>query len=207
LGHGHAVVWVYGELCRGRTWMPPIPKSFCCGSLHDGDGTAPLVLSPALPALFPEVNQFWSGDTGMKGFRSQTHGVCPYYLNTDELFACAGCLRKWTAGRPSAGRDLQLRRCRESPGTCRLLAYSMADQALAVGGGFLVNIVLARTQPKKNMACSRFPTRCLHSSWVCTYAAILEPCTVYGSGRYRHLFSEYLRLISPLQRGLSVVFG
>jgi O-antigen/teichoic acid export membrane protein len=75
------------------------------------------------------------------------------------------------------------------------VAYSFADQALAVGGTFLANVMLARTQTKQEygmfaLSYSVFTfLAALHNS------AILEPCTVYGSGRYRNRFSEYLRLM------------
>jgi len=75
------------------------------------------------------------------------------------------------------------------------IAYSFADQTLAVGGSFLVNVMLARTQTKEeygmfalSYSVYTFLTG-LHNS------AILEPYTVYGSGRYRNRFSEYLRLM------------
>src|SRR5271154_2139234 len=75
------------------------------------------------------------------------------------------------------------------------IAYSFADQALAVGATFLANVMLARTQTKEEygmfaLSYSVFPfLAALHNS------ALLEPCTVYGSGRYRDRFSEYLRLM------------
>ena len=75
------------------------------------------------------------------------------------------------------------------------VGYSFADQALAVGGSFLANVVLARTQTKEEygmfaLSYSVFTFLSgLHNS------AILEPCTIYGSGRYRSRFSEYLRLM------------
>lgn len=79
----------------------------------------------------------------------------------------------------------------------RLLAasYSFADQALAVGGTFLANVVLARTQTKE-----AFGTFVLcYSVFTFLYglynAAILEPYTVYGSGRYRVHYAEYLQLV------------
>ena len=74
-------------------------------------------------------------------------------------------------------------------------AFSCADQVLAVGGGFLVNVALARTQTKQEYgmfallySLYTFITG-IHNS------VILEPYTVYGSGRYRGEFSEYLRLM------------
>ena len=75
------------------------------------------------------------------------------------------------------------------------VGYSFADQALAVGGTFLVNVALARTQTKEEygmfaLSYSFFIFLSgLHNS------AILEPCTVYGSGRYRSRLSEYSRLM------------
>jgi O-antigen/teichoic acid export membrane protein len=75
------------------------------------------------------------------------------------------------------------------------IGYSVADQALAVGGSFLANVALARTQTKEDygmfaLSYSVFIfLASLHNS------AILEPCTVYSSGRYRNRFSEYLRLM------------
>ncbi len=76
------------------------------------------------------------------------------------------------------------------------VAYSFADQALAVGGGFLVNVALARTQTKEEygMFALSYSVYLLLTSL--HNAAILEPYTVYGSGRYRERFSEYLRLIA-----------
>ncbi len=75
------------------------------------------------------------------------------------------------------------------------VAYSFADQALAVGGGFLVNVALARTQTKEDYGVFVL-SYSVYTLLVGLYhAAILEPYTIYGSGRYREHFSEYLRLI------------
>jgi len=87
--------------------------------------------------------------------------------------------------------------CATLPAASRLrpIAYSFADQALAVGGSFLANVTLARTQTKEEYGMFALSYSVfiflsgLHNS------AILEPCTVYGSGRYRNRFSEYLRLM------------
>jgi len=82
-----------------------------------------------------------------------------------------------------------------APSKLMQIGYSFADQALAVGGTFLANVVLARTQTKEEygmfaLSYSAFTfLSALHNS------AILEPCTVYGSGRYRNRLSEYLRLM------------
>ena len=77
----------------------------------------------------------------------------------------------------------------------RSVSYSLTDQGFAVGATFLANIVLARTQSVEEygvfaLCYSVFTFLSgLHS------AAILEPYTVYGAGRYRGTFSEYLRLM------------
>jgi O-antigen/teichoic acid export membrane protein len=83
------------------------------------------------------------------------------------------------------------------PAASRLMpvAYSFADQALAVGANFLANVMLARTQSKEEygmfaLSYSVFTfLAALHNS------AIVEPYTVYGSGRYRNRFSQYLRMM------------
>ena len=71
------------------------------------------------------------------------------------------------------------------------LGYSSADQVLAIGGMFVVNLALARTRSKEEygiftLSYSVFTLLAgLHS------AAILEPYTIYGSGRYRDSFRKY----------------
>jgi len=103
----------------------------------------------------------------------------------DELAGGNGWLRSTVAALPPPSKLLQI-------------GYSFADQALAVGGTFLANVALARTQTKEEygmfaLSYSLFTFLSgLHNS------AILEPCTVYGSGRYRNRFSEYLRLMVRL---------
>jgi O-antigen/teichoic acid export membrane protein len=76
------------------------------------------------------------------------------------------------------------------------VGYSFADQALAAGGSFLANVILARTQSKEEYGMFALSysfyvfLTSIHNS------TILEPYTVYGSGRYRAHFSEYLRLMA-----------
>jgi O-antigen/teichoic acid export membrane protein len=72
--------------------------------------------------------------------------------------------------------------------------YSVVDQALAVGGGFLVNVALARTQTKQEYGMFALSYSVYLFLTGLHNAVILEPFTVYGSGRYRERFSEYLRL-------------
>lgn len=83
------------------------------------------------------------------------------------------------------------------PARARLMpvAYSFADQALAVGGGFLVNVALARTQTKEEYGMFALSYSVYALLLGLYHAAILEPYTIYGSGRYRERFSEYLRLM------------
>jgi O-antigen/teichoic acid export membrane protein len=75
------------------------------------------------------------------------------------------------------------------------VAYSFADQALAVGGGFLVNVALARTQTKEEYGLFALSYSIFTFLLGLYYAALLEPYTVYASGRYHQRFSAYLRLM------------
>jgi O-antigen/teichoic acid export membrane protein len=113
----------------------------------------------------------------------ETLRVPPAVVN--EVGRADGWLRSPVAALPATSSLMQI-------------GYSFADQALAVGGSFLANVMLARTQTKEEygmfaLSYSVFTfLAALHNS------AILEPCTVYGSGRYRSRFSEYLRLMVRL---------
>jgi O-antigen/teichoic acid export membrane protein len=119
-------------------------------------------------------------------------GIVPQ-LNTDETLRTPRVVLNEIGGAKGWLRSL----ASSLPASARLMrvGYSFADQALAVGGTFLVNVALARTQTKEEygmfaLSYSFFTfLLSLHNS------AILEPCTVYGSGRHRKRFSEYLRLM------------
>jgi hypothetical protein len=76
-------------------------------------------------------------------------------------------------------RSLQL----AIPARSRLMpvGYSFADQALAVGGGFLVNVALARTQTKEEYGLFALSYSVFTFLLGLYYAAILEPYTVYAS--------------------------
>ena len=74
--------------------------------------------------------------------------------------------------------------------------YSLTDQALAVGGIFLGNVALARTQTKEEYGAFALSYSVFTFLSGVHNAAILEPYTVYGSGRYRERFSAYLRLMT-----------
>jgi O-antigen/teichoic acid export membrane protein len=82
-----------------------------------------------------------------------------------------------------------------TPAKLITVAYSFADQALAVGGGFLVNVALARTQTKEEYGLFALSYSVFTFLLGLYYAALLEPFTVYASGRYRERFSAYLRLM------------
>jgi O-antigen/teichoic acid export membrane protein len=75
------------------------------------------------------------------------------------------------------------------------LGYSSADQVLAIGGMFVVNLALARACSKEEygiftLSYSVFTFLAgLHS------AAILETYTIYGSGRYHGSLRKYERLL------------
>jgi O-antigen/teichoic acid export membrane protein len=75
------------------------------------------------------------------------------------------------------------------------LIYSVLDQGLAVGGGLLANVMLARAQTKEEYG--KFVlSYALFSLILGLYQAVLlEPYTVYGSGRYREIFSGFSRLM------------
>lgn len=85
-----------------------------------------------------------------------------------------------------------------TPSTSKLIqiGYSVADQAFAVGGSFLVNVVLARTQTKEEYGMFALSYSVFTFLSGLHNAAILQPYTVYASGRYRDKFSEYLRLMA-----------
>src|SRR6267154_567729 len=77
----------------------------------------------------------------------------------------------------------------------RRAGYSIADQALAVGGMFLANVALARTQSKEEYGMFALSYSVFTFLAGLHNGAILETYTVYGSGRYNARFSEYSRLL------------
>ncbi len=77
----------------------------------------------------------------------------------------------------------------------RQAGYSIADQALAVGGMFLANVALARTQSKEEYGIFALSYSVFTFLAGLHNGAILETYTVYGSGRYNTRFPEYARLL------------
>jgi O-antigen/teichoic acid export membrane protein len=86
------------------------------------------------------------------------------------------------------------------------VGFSMADQALSVGGMFLVNLVLARTQTREEYGIFALCYSVLIFLMGLHNAAILEPFTVYGSGRYRSRLAEYFQLMFWSNAGISLLF-
>ena len=82
-----------------------------------------------------------------------------------------------------------------APARLKPLAYSCADQAFAVGGPFLANVALARAQTKEEYGMFVLSYSVLTFLYGIYNAAIVEPYTVFGAGRYREHFPEYLRLM------------
>lgn len=88
----------------------------------------------------------------------------------------------------SAAKSLSWARVRQA-------GVTITDQVFSVGGMFLVNVALARTQSREEyglfaLAYSAFTfLMALHN------AVILETFTVYGSGRYQKHLDRYLGLL------------
>ncbi len=75
------------------------------------------------------------------------------------------------------------------------VACSIADQAFSVGGVFMVNLALARTRSRAEYGMFVLSYSVLVFLLGLHNAALLEPFTVFGAGRYRHRFTQYFRLI------------
>jgi len=91
----------------------------------------------------------------------------------------------------------------------RQASISLADQVFSVGGMFLVNVALARTQTKHEYGLFALSYSAFIFLLSLHNAAILETFTVYGAGRYQKRFQQYLRLIwrkNILLAVLSTVF-
>lgn len=75
------------------------------------------------------------------------------------------------------------------------IAYSIFDQGFAVGGMFLANIALARTQTKEEYGIFSLTYSVFTFLSGLHNAAVLETYTIYGSGRYHRHFASYARLL------------
>lgn len=89
------------------------------------------------------------------------------------------------------------------------MAAGLLDQGLSVGGMFLVNVALARTQTKEQYGMFALSYSIFTFLAGLHNAAVLEPFTVYASGRYQARFATYLRLMmrSNLLAGLTLSAG
>jgi O-antigen/teichoic acid export membrane protein len=126
-------------------------------------------------------------------FRCKHLWVTLLKLSADESF------RAVRAPKPAAQRRGWVRPIfTVVPSASRLKAigYSFADQALATGGVFLANVALARVRSKEEYGMFALSYSVYMFLSGLHNAAILEPFTVYGSGRYRERFSDYLRLMA-----------
>lgn len=77
----------------------------------------------------------------------------------------------------------------------RQLSYSICDQGFSVGGMFLANIALARTQTKEEYGIFALTYSVFTFLSGLHNAAVLEAYTIYGSGRYHRHFASYARLL------------
>lgn len=75
------------------------------------------------------------------------------------------------------------------------IGFSIADQGFSVGGMFLVNIALARTQTREGYGIFALSYSVFTFLVGLHNAAILEAYTIYGSGRYRERFPAYAWLL------------
>jgi O-antigen/teichoic acid export membrane protein len=76
------------------------------------------------------------------------------------------------------------------------LVYCLTDQAFSIGGVFLANVMLTRTQSKEEYGAFALSYSIYTFLSGLNNASILEPYTVYGSGRYRDRFTQYARLMA-----------
>jgi O-antigen/teichoic acid export membrane protein len=75
------------------------------------------------------------------------------------------------------------------------VGFSIADQAFSVGGMFVANVVLARAVSKEEYGAFTLAYSILNFLAGLHNAAILEPYTVYGAGRYGRYTPEYRWLV------------
>lgn len=97
----------------------------------------------------------------------------------------ASPLAWWAAWIPSSVSSARIRQ----------VGFSFVDQAFSVGGMFLVNVALARTQVKEEYGIFALSYSIFTFLTGLQNASILEAFTVYGSGRYRSYFAAYERLL------------
>lgn len=77
----------------------------------------------------------------------------------------------------------------------RQIGLSVADQGFTLGGMFLLNVTLARTQTKEDYGIFALSYSIFTFLSGLHNAAILEAYTIHGSGRYHQHFHEYGSLL------------
>ena len=77
----------------------------------------------------------------------------------------------------------------------RQASYSIFDQGFSVGGMFLANIALARTQTKQEYGIFALTYSVFTFLSGLHNAAVLEAYTIYGAGRYHRHFASYAQLL------------
>jgi O-antigen/teichoic acid export membrane protein len=92
-----------------------------------------------------------------------------------------------------------------APSRLHQVACSLADQALSVGGMFMVNVALARGESKEEYGLFALSYSVFTFLAGLHNAAILEPYTVYGSGRYRSHSSAYFRSMAWINLGVGLL--
>ena len=77
----------------------------------------------------------------------------------------------------------------------RKLGYSSADQVLAIGGMFVVNLALARARSREEYGIFTLSYSVFTFLAGLYNAALLEAYTIYGSGRYHGSLRAYEKLL------------
>jgi O-antigen/teichoic acid export membrane protein len=84
------------------------------------------------------------------------------------------------------------------------IGLSVADQGFTLGGMFLLNVTLARTQTKEEYGIFALSYSIFTFLSGLQNAAILEAYTIHGSGRYHEQFDAYARLLRSANARLCI---
>jgi O-antigen/teichoic acid export membrane protein len=112
-------------------------------------------------------------------------------VNDTEVFIASSFVAEAAPMQPSAPLLERL-----SLSKIRKIGFSLADQVLAVGGMFLANIALARTQSKEEYGMFALSYSVYTFLTGLHNALILEPYSIHGPGRYHEHLSVYSRLMA-----------
>ncbi|MGA3196206.1 MAG: polysaccharide biosynthesis C-terminal domain-containing protein [Terriglobales bacterium] len=96
-----------------------------------------------------------------------------------------------------AGKQSRMAGWQGGPSALRLrkLGYSSADQVLAIGGMFVVNLALARARSREEYGIFTLSYSVFTFLAGLYNAALLEAYTIYGSGRYHGSLRAYEKLL------------